>query len=201
MNNTVCVWDGIVEATQTPQGNVDLEWYGCWVANANSSDASTVPEIKRNAFSEFCDSDLLFRVKGTAAPVNGSVSPNHDRFMFQPFRAQVAGGEGYDWQGTKHHDDQHEILFERLRWSGSSDKRTSLIYARGRNEYGAFVSVGWMRPGNRVTLARRYVGTDGRDSWTVEKVRDAVLKAIFNEEDDTIIMPPWQCDVLNAKYQ
>ena len=63
----------------------------------------------------------------------------------------------------------------------------------GNNESGAFVAVGWMYPGNRLTLGRRYLGEkDARIKWGVHELREAVLEEIYLEEDDKVTIPPWQ---------
>lgn len=196
--NTVFVWDGILEArAANDDGGYDMYWHGVVVANDNSADAATVPEPPRNAFKEFVDSDLQFQVSGTAKPVDGN---SKDGNKFKPFTASLTGGDGWDFGGAKNSDSEHEVLLNSLLWKGSPDQRESLVYGRGSsNEHGPFVSVGWMRPGNRVTLARRYVdASDPRASWTSDQLRDAILAQIYNEDDDTIVMPPWKCEALNA---
>uniref|UniRef100_A0A7S1YC92 Uncharacterized protein n=1 Tax=Grammatophora oceanica TaxID=210454 RepID=A0A7S1YC92_9STRA len=192
--DTLCVWDGILEAGQANGSkSVPLTWYGTWLSHENAPDASKVPEIRRDPLKEFVDSDMKFNVSGTAATANGSPADN----AFQEFRATMAEGEGYDMKGVRHTDQEHEILFGRLRWQGSPDKRNQLLYGRGKNEFGTFISVGWMRPGNRATLARRYV-TDGRADWKLDQVRENLLKDIYDQNRDTMIMPPWQIPMMNA---
>ena len=58
---------------------------------------------------------------------------------------------------------------------------------------------GWILQGNRITLARRHVTpSDPRSNWSAQTVREQVLKNIYDEEEDEIVMPPWQCSTLNA---
>ena len=195
--SALCVWDGIVEAesAENKTSKIPVVWKGTWVLNEDAPDASKVKEPPRNAFLRDCDSDKHFSVSGTAQLASGTDASN----LFQPFQASFTKGEGYDLNGAKHTDEEHEVLFEKLRWSGG-EARKNLVYACGRNEYGNFISVGWMRPGNRLTLARRYLEeSDPRAKWGVEMVKDRVLKEIYSEEDDLIVIPPWQCEVFNTE--
>jgi hypothetical protein len=197
-NESLIVWDGILEAADgdSPSGSYNVVWHGTLVVNEKSPDASKVEAPVRNAFKEFCDSDKEFRVTGTAQPVDGVTDGN----KFKVYRMNLTEGEGWDLDGKKHGDTEHEVHTS-LQWQGSSDKRKSLVFARGSDEYGSFISSGWMRPGNRITLARRYVdaSSDSRAQWDAETVRKEVLKAIGDKEDCQI--PPWKCSVLNTDYE
>jgi hypothetical protein len=54
-----------------------------------------------------------------------------------------------------------------------------------------------MRPGNRVTLARRYVAEDDpRAKWTLRELRATVLKEVY--DGDSVVLPPWKCSAMNA---
>lgn len=140
-NDTLFVWDGIMEATGSSKdpGDFDVKWHGTLFANPNSPDAKTVGEPKRGAFSEFCDSDKQFTVVGLASAVDG----NKDDNKFKPYNIKIAEGEGWDMDGAKHKDEEHEIYIERLLWKGGGDKRHTLAYARGKDEFGRFISTGW----------------------------------------------------------
>jgi hypothetical protein len=195
--NAVLVWDGILETLGGGDGGYDVKWHGVVVANEDAADASSVPEPPRNAFKEFVDSDLQFNVSGTARPIEGNAN---DGNKFKPFVVSLTSGEGWDYGGNKNKDDVHDVHVTSLLWRGSPDQRDSIVVATGKSGgHGSFVSVGWMRPGNRVTLARRYVeDSDSRAGWTPEELRKNILEQIYREEDDTIIMPPWKCAALNA---
>ena len=132
-----CYRDGICEIDESK----GAKWHGT-VTDQTAMDASTVPAPHRNAFKEFCDSDKQFRVTGTAQPLDGI----KDDDIFKPHRMTMVDGEGWDMDGHKHRDADHELLVERLQWQGSPDQRDSLVYGKGRDEYGPFISVGWMRP-------------------------------------------------------
>jgi hypothetical protein len=146
---------------------------------------------------QFVDSDLQFQVSGTAKPVDGSAK---DGDKFAPHVISLTSGAGWDYGGSKNTDEVHDVHVTSLLWRGSPDQRNSIVVATGKSAgHGSFVSVGWMRPGNRVTLARRYVEDgDPRASWTPEELRKNVLSQIYREDDDTIVMPPWKCAALNA---
>jgi hypothetical protein len=193
--DTLFVWDGIIESTPKEKGVYSVVWYGTVTANEYSQDATKVPSPTRNPFKEFCDSDFKFRVTGTAKAVDGSKDENR----FKPHRMSLSEGEGWEYDGLKHQDAELDILLENLQWQGSPDPRKQLVFAHGRGAFGPFISVGWMRPGNRITLARRYLDTsDSRASWNNETLRAEVLGKIFDEEEEEIKMPPWKCSVLNA---
>lgn len=136
-NEKLFIWDGILECSDLK----NVAWHGT-VSAENARNASTVPAPRRNAFKEFCDSDAMFRVTGNAAPMDGVKDDN----IFKPHRLYFTQGEGWDMDGKKHKDMEHELLLERLQWQGSPDQRDSLVFAKGRDEYGPFIAVGWMRP-------------------------------------------------------
>lgn len=191
--NTLYVWDGILEVQDGSQRGVyDVVWHGTLFANEFSPDATKVQAPKRDAFKEFCDSDLQFRVTGQARPVDVVMDEN----KFKHYRIRLTDGPGWDLDGQKHHDIDHEVISS-LQWQGSSDPRKSLVFATGGDSYGKFISVGWMRPGNRVTLARRYV-SDNRAEWSSETLRQETLKIIYDDEEEECVMPPWQCNVFSA---
>ena len=198
--NSVFVWDGILETRNVSKdGNgYDVHWHGVVVANDDAADATKVPEPPRNAFKEFVDSDLQFNVEGTATPVDASMKDDN---KFKEYVVSLTAGEGWDYDGAKVVDAEHDLHVTSLLWRGSPDQRNSIVVAKGKTDggHGHFVSVGWMRPGNRVTLARRYLGNDDpRAKWSNEKLRNSILAQIYDEEDDTIVMPPWKCHALNA---
>jgi hypothetical protein len=197
--NTVLVWDGILETrnVNADSSGYDVHWHGVVVANDNVPDATQVPEPPRNAFKEFVDSDLQFRVEGTASPVDGNTKDDN---KFKEYVVSLTGGEGWDYNGAKIVDAEHELHVTSLLWRGSPDQRNSIVVATGKTDgYGHFVSVGWMRPGNRVTLARRYLRDDDpRASWSPETLRRSIVAQIYSDEDDTIVMPPWKCHALSA---
>ena len=196
--NAVVVWDGIIVLGEKEEGKGDftVTWHGQLEVHENAADSKGVKEIKRNAFQAFCDSDKEFRVVGKATPVDGTEDGNR----FKAYKVSFNEGEGWDLDGKKHKDETNDVLTS-LQWQGSPDKRKSLVYGVGKDEYGAFVSAGWMRPGNRITIARRYLGDgDDRAGWSLENVQEETLKVIYDDDEEEVtVMPPWQCAVFDAK--
>ena len=186
------VWDGILEATERPgTTGFDVTFYGT-VTESNIADAKKVKVPTRNAFKAFCDSDKGFRVMGSAMPLDG----NHDGNRFKLYRVSFTGGDGWEMYGRKHLDKSFDIVTS-LQWKGSPDQRESLCFASGGDSFGAFIGTGWMRPGNRITVARRYVA-DERAGWSYNKIQQEVLKKIWDEEEEELAMPPWKCSILSA---
>jgi len=127
---------------------------------------------------------------------------------------------------TNYQDETHDVLVKTLRWSGNQrDQRDYLIVAKGKNEFGHFVSVGWMRPGCRWTLARRYLASssdgdnnndnntdtdnnnndDPRISWSLLELYNAMVNDSIEIEEGsderTLKLPPWQSSVMHVNYQ
>jgi hypothetical protein len=193
--NSVMVWDGIMEVAPAADGAFDCTWHGTLFVNEEEPDATKVPEPARNAFKAFCASDQEFRVTGTAKPADGAGDGN----KFKPYLISFTAGEGWEYDGTKQTDAEHNVLTS-LQWQGSPDKTKSLVFAHGKDTHGPFISTGWMRPGNRITLARRYLDTeDDRAKWDANMVRDEVTKLVWDAEEEECVIPPWQCMTLSAK--
>eukprot|EP00550_Attheya_septentrionalis_P010215 CAMPEP_0198299656 /NCGR_PEP_ID=MMETSP1449-20131203/45582_1 /TAXON_ID=420275 /ORGANISM="Attheya septentrionalis, Strain CCMP2084" /LENGTH=174 /DNA_ID=CAMNT_0044001283 /DNA_START=96 /DNA_END=617 /DNA_ORIENTATION=- len=165
--DTLFVWDGILEIDATnvnSDGEFPVKWEGTWVGSEDCPDAKKVKVPVRGVFDAFVASDNHFLVEGTARPVEAYVS-------FKPYQISMIGGSGYDLgegdDKKKHKDDVHDLCLNSLRWSGNlHDQRNDLNFAVGRNEFGSFIAVGWARPGNRLTIGRRYLDEhDKRASW------------------------------------
>ena len=193
----------------------DVQWRGTWVG-CDSADATKVPTPKRGAFDEFVSSEHSFDVEGVAImgkstddkvvkdgaqTVGGDTSSLH--------RVAMIGGSGYDLgegeEMKRHRDDRHDMYFfsPSLRWTGKlRDQVWNMVLALGENEFGSFISVGWIRVGNRVSLARRYVDeNDERAKWDIEDLRQAVFDQIATVADDghvQLVIPPWQCSAMHA---
>ncbi|KAL7571031.1 hypothetical protein ACA910_003750 [Epithemia clementina (nom. ined.)] len=194
---TVVVWDGIM--TSTPAvgsgGNFNVTWEGTVFVNLSAPDPSQVPEPVRRGAVYSCESDKSFSVTGTARPADGE--GNGD--LFKKYIIEFTGEWDLETGKPKVKDSKHNVLAS-LQWRGSPDKSDSLCFAQGRDEFGPFISTGYMKPGNRVTLARRYMdASDSRAKWTAEDVHKEIMKAIYDEEEEDVkVMPPWNCDVLKA---
>jgi hypothetical protein len=192
--DTLFVWDGILVA-DTKDEEKKCRWEGTWVG-VESADATTVEAPKRGAFDELVASDMHFHVTGSAEKMNDENETSY-------YKLSLTEGPGWDLgegdEKKKNQDTVHDVYLPNLQWTGDlRDQRNNLIFACGKNDSGAFVSAGWMRPGNRLTLARRYV-EDERSDWDLEQLRKAVLEEIYNEDDNEARIPPWQCSVMNAK--
>jgi len=119
----------------------------------------------------------------------------------------------------KHQDETHDVLVKKLRWSGNDcDQSEYLIVAKGMNEFGPFISVGWQRPGCRWTVARRYLqvsssfdNNDDKDNddprmyWSLMELYRAVLNESIETMPETgqlrLKIPPWQSSIMHVKYQ
>merc|ERR1712238_414463 len=117
----------------------------------------------------------------------------------------------------KYQDETHDVLVKKLRWSGNDcDQSEYLIVAKGMNEFGPFISVGWQRPGCRWTVARRYLqvssaydtndpNDDPRMYWSLMELYRAVLKESIETMPETgqlrLKIPPWQSSIMHVNYQ
>mmetsp|Transcript_49860 Transcript_49860/g.56426 ORF Transcript_49860/g.56426 Transcript_49860/m.56426 type:complete len:334 (-) Transcript_49860:213-1214(-) len=123
----------------------------------------------------------------------------------------------------KYQDETHDVLVKKLRWSGNDcDQSEYLIVAKGMNEFGPFISVGWQRPGCRWTVARRYLqvsssfdtndandtndtNDDPRMYWSLMELYHAVLKESIETMPETgqlrLKIPPWQLSIMHVNYQ
>ena len=227
---TLFVWDGILsfiegeekgkeeegggnedEGKAEVENGVRVRWRGTWLG-CDSADASKVRTPIRGAFDEFVSSDHAFEVEGAVSRVDddaGDAKGGAGRDALA-LLVDMTGGAGYELgEGTEkgyRRDARHDVYFfsPSLRWSGNLRNQVpNVVLAVGGNEYGNFVSVGWLRVGNRVALARRYVDDDDeRSGWDVDDLR----RAVFGEIAATsavdghveIVIPPWQCAAMHA---
>mmetsp|Transcript_21183 Transcript_21183/g.29955 ORF Transcript_21183/g.29955 Transcript_21183/m.29955 type:complete len:242 (-) Transcript_21183:274-999(-) len=215
--DTLYVWDGILTITDNDDTKEDssnkdttVSWEGTWVGCENCADAKKAEAPKRGVFDAFVESDMHFLVEGTATKVDQTATettPNSNGHKV-PYQASFLKGEGWDLQEddgktkSKHKDKVHDVYFANLEWSGNlRDQRSNLIFAKGSNDHGSFISAGWMRPGNRVTLGRRYLDdNDPRAKWDLDELRQAVLKEVL-QQGRKIHLPPWQCGALHSIEQ
>lgn len=214
---------------------IPLEWEGLWVPVTDVPDATKAEAPKRNAFKKDIDAECTFVVAGTAMATSLAAVAAADKGDKKEckdvddeegdeegddhfFVAKLTEGAGWDMKDDdadassnmkKYQDETHDVLIKTLKWSGNQkDQREYLIVAKGKNEFGPFISVGWMKPGCRWTLARRYLSDDNEDprvSWSLIDLHEAVVReSIVIEEgsDERILkIPPWQADVMHVKYQ
>ena len=175
---------------QNDADSIPVKWEGTWVG-CDNKDATQVEAPKRGAFDELVASDMHFHVSGTAT----TEKEGHGVVV------KLTEGPGWDMgegeEKKKHSDKTHNVYMESLKWSGTvGDQTANLIFSEGENEFGKFVGVGWMRPGNRLTVARRYLSDD--DERDLDMVHNVVWEEVCGEEKTRI--PPWQCSVMNSDY-
>ena len=194
----------------------EVRWQGTWVG-CDHADATKVQTPRRGAFDEFVSSENEFLVHGhvmRSTPAEDKKDgENNEKIIGGDVtslcRVDMTAGSGYDLgegdEKKRHKDDRHEMYFfsPSLRWNGNlRDQVENMVLAVGENEFGNFISVGWLRVGNRVTLARRYVDEgDERAKWDIDDLRKAVFGQIATmaaEGHVKLVIPPWQCDVIHA---
>mmetsp|Transcript_7127 Transcript_7127/g.14623 ORF Transcript_7127/g.14623 Transcript_7127/m.14623 type:complete len:205 (+) Transcript_7127:217-831(+) len=196
-NQAIVMWDGIMTVTPTAgsNGNFDISWTGTVLVHEGVADPSAVGEPPRPGSALHASSDKSFTVTGTAVPCDGVADGN----KFKKYLVEITGGEGFELgDGSKHQDKKHQIITS-LQWRGAPDGSESLCYGQGEDEFGLFVSLGYMKPGNRITLARRTAldSADERTKWTVQDVEKKTLAAIYDEEEEDITCrPPWKSEIL-----
>jgi hypothetical protein len=194
---TLFVWDGILSDEDEGGDGSNLKWEGTWVG-CQSADAVAVETPKRGAFDRDVLSAYSFAVSGTASRKDPS-----NNF----YRVSMIGSYdlGDDDEKKQHFDDVHDMYLSLLRWTGNLvDQADNLVFALGSNEFGKFISVGWLRVGNRITIARRYLDDgDIRCKWNIEALKSAVVDEISTlaaeEGHVKLHIPPWQCAAMHAE--
>jgi hypothetical protein len=221
---TLFVWDGILSivdkdeskddsSSASATGGVAINWEGTWVGCV-AADATQVETPKRGAFDEYVSSDHKFNVMGSA--VQGSNDEKEEKNDSGTaiggdasllYVANMTDGIGYDLgdgsEKKNHKDTIHNMYLSTLRWKGNlRDQVENVVFAMGENEFGPFISVGWLRVGNRVTLARRYIDEDDeRVKWEIDDLRKAVFDQNATVVEDgrvQITIPPWQCAAMHV---
>ena len=127
------------------------------------------------------------------------------------YEADLVEGEGWDaGEGAAQRrtaDGEHSLFLTSVRWKGDlRNQKNNVVFAIGRSVGRSsggggsrrFITTGWMRPGNRLTLGRRYLdSTDPRALWTLRELREAVLREIVRP-DGRVRTPPWRCGTMSA---
>ena len=239
--DTLFVWDGILvdEGEDEEGGGEEGEaprratWSGTWVGAEGCPDARTVAVPRRGAFDELVRSETRFDVGGTAVPSSSPTSPSSVPTPTPTppggggdvplLTLSLTSGPGWDLEAedgtvSQHTDTAHDVLLPSLRWSGNtSDPASDVAVGKGTNQHGAFVSAGFLRVGNRLTLARRYLAEDDRRTgWELEELRREVLAEVVAGAGEgggggrrrggttTAAMaapprvPPWQCGAMHS---
>lgn len=218
--DTLYIWDGIVtvgipaEDNEAKDSPVPIVWEGSWVPVEGVPDAAKAEAPKRHAFKKDIDADCEFEVRGTAARLKQTdgekgADETSIRSFFVAKLTEGSGWEMHDGDKKKRHKDKtHDVWIKSLKWSGNQkDQRESLVVAKGENDFGPFVSVGWIRPGCRWTVARRYLTeTDLRTSWSFPKFYQTVAEDTISfdgpgESIKRLRVPPWQIDAMHVDYE
>jgi hypothetical protein len=205
--DTLYVWDGIVKVKDDDDSGpeVSLTWHGTWVPCENCSDATKAETPKRLGAAINVESTNEFSVSGSTK--FSTLENEETNSTANPHEVSLAEGQGWDMgEGTdkmKYQDSVHNLLWENIRWMGNMrDHRDNLVFAKGYNDFGNFISAGWMRPGCRLTLARRYLeDDDARVKWDLEDLKKHVIGGIFDETSGKVNIPPWQCGALHSDIQ
>lgn len=219
--DTLYVWDGIivevgwdlVEENQSKNKKESpLSWKGTWVPCENCADPKKAEAPKRFGGQLEVESANHFEVSGTAQKAAVAAEEKTDADTDNtstaiPHEASLVGGDGWDMgegdEKKKYKDEIHDVLLSNIKWMGNMrDQRDNLVFAKGTNEFGPFISAGWMRPGCRLTLARRYLDEgDARAKWTLGELKTNVIGGIFDKDSGKVNIPPWQCDALHSEVQ
>lgn len=225
---------GIPEGKGTQDTPVTLQWEGQWVPVTDVPDAVDAAAPKRNAFKKDIDADCKFLVRGSASRLGlrlhtngeddskvnskgesdgvkekGATDNNNDDDVF--YVAKLTEGEGWEMEEggekSRYHDTTHDVWVKSLKWSGNQkDETESLVVAKGTNDFGPFVSVGWIRPGCRWTVARRYLSEkDPRKKMPLrEFYQNVVAESISVTEESgvkSLLVPPWQIAAMHTNHQ
>jgi hypothetical protein len=94
------------------------------------------------------------------------------------WKFEVTGSSGWDLgegeEKRRHLDHRHSVLMKGLPWVPSNKDRTA-VAAVGENEFGAFVSAGYLQSGGALIYGRRYLDEgDERAKWSVEELYERV---------------------------
>jgi len=129
------VWQG---RWTTSEDKNSFTWTGSWVGVEDCPDARRAPTPNSAAFAE---SDMRFEVKGSS-----SSSSSDDKSGF--WTVSLTQGAGWDLgEGSekKRHDDHKHVLYMEFLPDGPSEKGSSIVVATGENEFGSFISAGYVQ--------------------------------------------------------
>lgn len=199
--DTLFVWCGTLEQTTTGEERQRVEWRGTWIGCEDCGDACTAPTP-----AAFGASDMTFCVAGWRE--EGPSSSDADDEKAAVFKANLTDGPGWDLDNgagtTKYKDHEHTVYLQGSPW-GSVDDQSTLIVAKGTNEFGPFLSAGYRLPDdNKIMLARRYLDEgDQRMQWTVQELYQRIQQA--NQTVQVSVAPnvtwrraPWRTIDLHA---
>lgn len=176
--DTLFVWSGPIKISNDKK----VEWSGTWFGCEDSPNDAELPSKE-----SFADSNMKFEVSGTVKKTEtGSTVIAMD------------GGTGWDLQGDdkidRHGDDRHILVC-------SKPEDQEVVAAVGENNFGAFVSVGFLITRDTeslwLTLARRYLDDrDVRSKWTPEELIDKITAEGSTLEEGIL---PWNNKELHAE--
>lgn len=163
-----------------------ITWRGSWIGCENCPDARTAPTPTAEAFGA---SEMKFEVSGTGFSVGESRDADDDNdgdtddaqaVVF--WKLELEGGPGWDlgegFEKRRHTDNVHTLYMKNLP-SDHDNREMSVVVAMGENEFGSFISAGYLQPtSSEMILARRYL--DGRDlrlKLTIEELYERVTGA------------------------
>jgi len=223
---TLYIWDGIVtvgiaEGKQIQDTPLPFQWEGSWVPVTGVPDAADAAAPKRQAFKKDIDADCKFLVKGSATRLHTNGEDDQDKGKTNEgaaddddkgfYVAKLTEGDGWEMEDgeekSRYHDATHDVWVKSLKWSGNQkDQTESLVVAKGANDFGPFVSVGWIRPGCRWTVARRYLSeTDPRAKMSFREFYQTVVQECISFAKESgeklLLVPPWQIAAMHANYQ
>lgn len=206
--DTLFVWRGVVSQAEKSSR---ARWAGRWVAVEGCRDARAAPTPSGNAFSQ---ADAAFDVAGVV--VSGSWAGN--RVYTKPPEVRFEENNGRGWQLADgedgelhwHRDGTHVVrLVDDVRYGEANPYADKLALAVGRNDFGAFISVGMSHisgDGNELTLARRYLAPgDVRAKWSLEDLQKEVEASLPGSESPKPVSvpkwgqhPAWRCAALHG---
>lgn len=101
------------------------------------------------------------------------------------WKVELTGSSGWDLgegdEKKRHLDHRHSVMMKYLLWEPSNKDRT-VVAAVGENEFGAFVSAGYLQSGGEpgtgaIILGRRYLDEgDERAKWSVEELYERLSR-------------------------
>jgi hypothetical protein len=182
--DTLFVWQGKLIFAGS-----EATWVGSWVGCEDCPDAGTAPTPNAPAFRA---SDMEFAVAGKVQGKDNN-------------KWHMTGGSGWDLgegeEKQRHKDHRHIIYFKKPSGYDAKQKGMTTVVAVGDNDFGSFVSAGYLLPSSaQMILGRRSLDEgDVRAKWTVEELHEKVTasdRGFFQGLDLRIV--PWRTIDLHA---
>ena len=186
--DTLFLWRGNLQHAR----GEEYSWEGGWIGCQGSPDARTAATPNDQAFAE---TDMKFEVKGTGQQAVGNF-----------WKLELTGGPGWDLgEGAgkkRHRDSKHTLYMKHMPDQQDCPEKGSVVVALGENDFGHFVSAGYvMHSGEEIMLGRRYLAAgDVRARWSVEELYQHIVASdrgagsLFSRE--SLWHPSWRgCEV------